>query len=110
MITPASVLPMLLKVDRDCLSSGSRDMADAIIESDDCVRMSQLAVNGRDMIDLGAEVTLIGEILKKLLGCVIEETLPNSRDILIEKSKDMLKQASKTIHPDVMVHNRLNHQ
>ena len=28
--TPASVLPMLLKVERDCLSEGSREIDDAI--------------------------------------------------------------------------------
>ena len=71
-----------------------RDIAESIISSGECVHISQLAVNGSDMIDMGAKGVQIGEILKKLLDSVICGTLPNSRDVLLDKAKELLDELS----------------
>ena len=67
-----------------------REIAEGVIRNGECVRISQLAVDGRDVIGIGAKGTQIGEILKKLLDSVICETLPNSKDSLLDKAKKLL--------------------
>lgn len=70
--------------------SSLRELAEDITSDGDCVRISQLEVNGNDMISIGAKGTQIGEILKKLLDSVIRETLPNSRELLMDKAEELL--------------------
>ena len=67
-----------------------RHMSDKIVASGECVSIPQLAVSGSDIITLGAVGVQIGEILKKLLDSVICETLPNSKDLLLDKAKELL--------------------
>ncbi len=67
-----------------------RDIAKSIINSGECVAISQLAVDGKDMVALGASGAQIGQILKKLLDSVICEILPNSRDVLLDEAKALL--------------------
>jgi len=51
----------------------------------ECVSLSQLAVNGDDLLDRGFEEgTLIGEILRYLLESVVEEKLKNNKAELLE--------------------------
>ncbi len=49
-----------------------------------CLRVKDLAVNGHDLIALGLTGPAIGEALDHLLQLVLEETLPNERDVLLQ--------------------------
>ncbi len=52
--------------------------------------LKRLAVNGKDLIALGIkDGMLIGQILSELLECVIEGTLTNEREILLEKAREI---------------------
>lgn len=56
-----------------------------------CCTLPQLAVRGGDIIDLGVrQGKEIGRILDALLTEVIENDLPNERDILLEKAKTLI--------------------
>ena len=59
-------------------------MIDSILESEHCLHLQDLAVNGKDLIAIGfPESKLLGEGLAYLLSCVVDDTLPNERDALL---------------------------
>lgn len=61
---------------------------DALLRENSCIKLKDLAVNGNDILALGAKNKLIGKVLEHLMNLVIEEKLPNSRDeLLIEAEK-----------------------
>lgn len=60
-------------------------MTHSLIAEGHCLRISDLAVNGADLIQLGIQPgPEIGEMLRWLLQLVIEEEIKNQRDILLE--------------------------
>lgn len=61
-----------------------------IIQEEACFKLSDLAVNGKDIMSLGASGKLIGEVLSTLLNLVIEEQLPNERNSLIKYAEDYI--------------------
>lgn len=63
-------------------------LLEGIIERDECVSLRQLAVKGGDICGL-AEGALIGQILKALLAEVIEEKLPNKKEILMQRAEQL---------------------
>ncbi len=63
-----------------------------IISEESCFTLKQLAVNGNDLINIGvAEGKTIGNILKLLLGLVIDEKVVNTREALLEKAKNIIR-------------------
>ncbi len=61
------------------------------VENECCCTLPQLAVRGGDIIDLGVrQGKEIGRILDALLTEVIENDLPNERNILLEKAKTLI--------------------
>ncbi len=54
-----------------------------LIEEDACFTISQLSVNGNDMLELGITGPDIGRTLNSLLELVLEETLQNRREELL---------------------------
>ncbi len=48
-----------------------------------CFSLKQLAVNGRDMMELGLAGPAVGRMLHRLLDRVLEEKLPNDREMLL---------------------------
>lgn len=64
-----------------------------IINSDSCFKLSQLEINGRDIIRLGVKSgPLIGKILNRLLNMVINEEVANNRQELIAKATLLMKE------------------
>lgn len=62
-----------------------------IINGDECFKLSHLAVNGKDIINLGIkEGKAVGEILDILVNKVIDEELPNTKIILLEAAKKLI--------------------
>lgn len=59
---------------------------DKILEERQAFRLSDLAINGSDVIAAGIQPgPEVGKILQQLLDAVIEENLPNTRDSLIAR-------------------------
>lgn len=60
-----------------------------IISRGDCLTIKDMAVNGRDLINLGIKPGVeLGEILKALLEMIIEEPDKNDREYLLSLVKD----------------------
>lgn len=67
----------------------------ALIRDEACFRLCDLSVNGRDILALGAEGRLVGEVLDVLLNLVIEEKLKNDRSVLLSYAKEYITQIDK---------------
>lgn len=61
-----------------------RKKAEALIAEEHCLKLSDLAVKGSDMIELGYHGKDIGIILNKLLNAVIDGKVENERNALTE--------------------------
>ena len=57
-----------------------------LIAEESCFSLRQLAVNGRDLMQIGIYGQQIGKILNTLLGLVIDGELPNDREKLMERA------------------------
>ncbi len=55
-----------------------------------CLSVNDLTINGRDLLALGAKGKQIGELQAKSLDAVIDGTVENDRDALIEMAKRLL--------------------
>ena len=60
------------------------ETAQKIIENNKCFSLSQLAVNGNDLIEIGYKGAEIGGILQELLEKVISGETVNEREALIK--------------------------
>jgi len=75
--------------DRLCLAS-SLERLDTVLASGECATLGELAVSGRDLLDLGHQPGCkLGETLSKLLEHVIENPEDNTRERLLEVSKNL---------------------
>ena len=64
-----------------------RDVLGDVLWDGICYSVKDMAVNGRDMLALGAKGKAVGETLNHLLSLLIAEKLPNERDALLEAAK-----------------------
>ena len=86
-------LLIIKKSDRGALSEAYRDISKEseqvliwlkeIEENNECVAVSQLKVNGKDLINLGYKNEEIGKKLDCLLDCVVEEKVHNNKHELL---------------------------
>ena len=60
------------------------DVYEKIIADGDCVKLSDLAINGDDLLAMGVKGKEIGRILKTALDYVIEHPEKNEHDVLME--------------------------
>lgn len=59
-----------------------------IIERDDCINLKSLAVNGRDLIELGISPGReLGKILNNMLMDVLDEPTHNTKEYLLEPER-----------------------
>lgn len=63
---------------------------EALRSADICLSVNELAINGRDLLALGAKGRQIGELQAKLLDAVIDGAIENRKDLLIEAAKRMM--------------------
>ena len=69
-----------------------RDMLAQLLAEDSCLTLKDLAVNGRDLMLLGIPAGKeLGNCLQKLLDGVLDETLPNEKDTLLEAARNFRK-------------------
>ncbi len=67
-------------------------LIEEILREDACLSLTDLAVNGRDLIALGFSGKAIGTCLSHLLERVLDETLPNERDSLLAAARTYLQE------------------
>ncbi len=66
------------------------ELVKALHEEHAAIRISELEVNGKDLIGAGLESgRLMGNILKRLLDEVIDEKLKNNKAALLERAKEL---------------------
>jgi len=66
-------------------------LIDKIQAENACPRLSDLAVKGNDLMELGfAPGPRLGQVLETLLALVLEGDLPNEKEALLEKAKELL--------------------
>ena len=73
-----------------------REMHDAVIRNGDCCFLSDLAVNGKDMLALGLKGKEISDALQKSLSAVIEKRIPNNKEEIIAYLKKKCKSDAYT--------------
>lgn len=61
---------------------------DRLLAEQSCFSLKQLAVNGRDMMELGLRGSEIGIELERLLTAVIDGELPNEQAVLLKNAKE----------------------
>ena len=69
--------------DDPALFAAIRQVMEEIRQEDSCLSLKDLAVKGNDLMALGFSGKAIGQMLNALLEQVLEETLPNDREILL---------------------------
>lgn len=70
----------------ECAELGRRFIAEKA-----CLSLHGLAVNGNDIMALGAEGRQVGECLRTLLDLVIDGELPNEREALLARAREVLR-------------------
>ena len=66
-----------------------RDLADAVERDDDCIDLRTLAVNGRDLLELGySPGPALGAELQRLLELVLDDPAKNDRETLLSAAED----------------------
>ena len=62
----------------------------AVLADGVCYTVKDMAVNGRDVMALGAKGKQVGECLEYLLSLLLEESIPNERDALLAAARTHL--------------------
>ena len=62
-----------------------------IIDEDQALKVTDLKINGYDLINLGLQGKQIGDCLNYLLGLVLEDETLNNHETLIEQSKKFIE-------------------
>lgn len=68
----------------------SIEIAEEIAANQPCLTLRDLKITGRDLKELMPPSPRMGEILSQLLNEVIEETLPNEREALLNRARIIL--------------------
>ncbi len=63
------------------------DVLGDVLRDGVCYTVKDMAVNGRDMLALGAKGKAVGECLEYLLDLLLAESIPNEREALLEAAK-----------------------
>ena len=61
-------------------------LIEEILAENACLTLKDLAINGRDLMDIGFSGKAIGNCLETLLALVIDEKLPNEKEPLLKKA------------------------
>lgn len=62
-----------------------------------CYSVKDMAVNGRDLMALGAQGKTVGECLNHLLGLLLKEEISNDRDVLLQAARAHLSDLGSII-------------
>lgn len=68
-----------------------RLLIDQLLEEDACLTLRDLAINGSDLMQLGVPAGKgLGKLLQSLLDAVLDETLPNEKEALLQAAKGLI--------------------
>lgn len=62
---------------------------DRLLKEDACFSLKQMAVNGKDLTDMGFSGPAVGRVLNALLERVVNGELPNEREALLETARKL---------------------
>ncbi len=65
---------------------GAEKTTDLLEKENACLFVKDLKISGKDLTDMGMSGKKVGKTLEKLLNMVIEEKIPNDREILLEQA------------------------
>lgn len=66
-------------------------IAEQIMAEQQCFQLKDLAVNGRDIMNLGVDTgPIVGKVLNHLLDMVLDGNIENDRDVLIKEAEKYL--------------------
>lgn len=71
------------------IRDGMLTAIEALEAKDPCCTLAELAVNGMDMKEIGITKANVGDTLAALLDAVLHEQLPNDKEILLAKAREM---------------------
>ena len=67
----------------------AEEILNQLLAEDTCVTLRQLAVTGRDLLNLGLSGPAVGRTLEALLSAVLDEKLANERTVLLVAVRQM---------------------
>ena len=65
-----------------------RQLVGEVRQENACLSLKDLAVNGHDLMALGLRGKAVGQTLNRLLGLVLDETVPNEKNALLRAAKE----------------------
>lgn len=65
-----------------------QEIAHSIINQNECFTIKQLAINGKDLLELGFKGKEIGDMLNQVLTLIIDEILDNNQEHIIQWIKE----------------------
>ena len=68
----------------------AEEILERLLAEDSCFSLRQLAVNGRDLMELGLKGPAVGRMLDTLLDGVVNEDLPNEYPALMEQARRLI--------------------
>lgn len=69
------------------------EIAEEIVNSQSCLTVKDLAISGKDLSSMIEPSPLMGKVLSKLLGEVLDEQLPNEKEALMRRAGEIITQA-----------------
>ena len=64
---------------------------DAVLQEAQCFQLGDLAVDGKDLLALGVpQGKRVGAVLKVLLDRVLDDSLPNHRETLLQAARELI--------------------
>lgn len=70
----------------------AEEILDRLVAEGACVRISQLAVRGGDLTELGLKGTGVGRMLRTLLDAVLDGMVPNTREALMQYARNTMEE------------------
>lgn len=68
-----------------------KKLLEEVLQEDECFKLKDLAVNGKDLINIGYKSGKeLGNALNQLLQLIIDDDCPNAKDVLLQKAKNLL--------------------
>lgn len=70
----------------------AEEILDRLVAEGACVRIDQLAVRGGDLAELGLKGADVGRMLRMLLDAVLDGTVPNTREALMQYTRNTMEE------------------
>ena len=75
--------------DRQLEIDKAEQILEKLLAEDACFSLKQLAVNGKDLTEIGLSGPAVGKVLNALLDAVVNGELPNEREVLLDVAQKL---------------------